>query len=237
MGWKRTGNHSYFYRSRREGGRVVSEYIGRGEVTSLCTQLDQIDRQERDERRAEEQAEREAAEREEREIAAWFDGIEAVAVGAMLAAGFHKHHGQRRRRRNGGDERRGGGQTPTTAEAKPPAKMTWDEFIGLVKRAESGDRKALHQFREALKSGDYANWTRWLCDSYGNPAGWLKTSLAIAASGKERPASLEASEAKMDQIRAELAGPDPTPIERLLAERAAVCWFAVNLYETIFSQT
>jgi hypothetical protein len=115
--------------------------------------------------------------------------------------------------------------------------MTWDEFIGLVKRAESGDRKALPQLREALKSGDYANWTRWLRDSYGNPAGWLKTSLAVAASGKDRLASVEASEAKMDQIRAELAGPDPTPIERLLAERAAVCWFAVNVYETIYSQS
>jgi hypothetical protein len=37
----------------------------------------------------------------------------------------------------------------------------------------------------------------------------------------------------MDQVCAELAGPDPSPIERLLAERAAVCWFAVTAYETI----
>ena len=36
---------------------------------------------------------------------------------------------------------------------------------------------------------------------------------------------------KMDALRAELAGPDPTPIERLLAERAAFCWLVLWKYE------
>jgi hypothetical protein len=103
MGWKQIGNHCYYYRSKREGGRVVSEYVGRGELAALTAQVEQIDRHNREEQRAEEQDEREADEREEREFAAWFDGIETLATGAMLAAGFHKHHGQWRRRRHGRD--------------------------------------------------------------------------------------------------------------------------------------
>jgi len=34
-----------------------------------------------------------------------------------------------------------------------------------------------------------------------------------------------------------LEGPNPTPIERLLAERASVCWFVVNWYEERFTNT
>lgn len=41
----------------------------------------------------------------------------------------------------------------------------------------------------------------------------------------------EAIRRKMESLRAELAGPEPTPIERLLAERAAYCWLVVWQYE------
>jgi hypothetical protein len=126
---------------------------------------------------------------------------------------------------------------PATAEAGPPAKMTWDELHALVRKAEGGDRKALPRLREALKSADHADWARWFRDNYGNPAEWLRTSLAREGPGKDRLASIEAAGANMEQIRDELAGPAPTPIERLLAERAATCWFTVNLYETLFSQS
>ena len=36
----------------------------------------------------------------------------------------------------------------------------------------------------------------------------------------------------IESVRAELAGPDPTPMERLLAERAALCWMLVNWHES-----
>jgi hypothetical protein len=36
---------------------------------------------------------------EERAVAEWFDGVQAVADAAMLAAGYHKHKGQWRRKR------------------------------------------------------------------------------------------------------------------------------------------
>jgi hypothetical protein len=126
---------------------------------------------------------------------------------------------------------------PATREGKPPAKMTSDELDELVKRAKKGDRKCLPQLREALKSGDYPNWSRWFRDQYGNPAEWLKDSLARMAGGEDNLAVWEASEATMDQLRKDLEGPNPTAVERLLAERAASCWFLVNFYETLYTQS
>jgi hypothetical protein len=35
----------------------------------------------------------------------------------------------------------------------------------------------------------------------------------------------------LDRVAAELAGPDPTPAERMLAETAALSWFALRLLE------
>ena len=32
-----------------------------------------------------------------------------------------------------------------------------------------------------------------------------------------------------------MEGPNPTPIERMLAERASLCWFIVNSYETAYA--
>ena len=33
---------------------------------------------------------------------------------------------------------------------------------------------------------------------------------------------------KLDALRDELAGPDPTPLERILSERVALTWFEAN---------
>jgi hypothetical protein len=48
--------------------------------------------------------------------------VEALADGAMLAAGFHKHRGQWRRRRHGGGERHDGGQDPRDGGSQAPCE-------------------------------------------------------------------------------------------------------------------
>ena len=58
------------------------------------------------------------------------------------------------------------------------------------------------------------------------------------ASSRKRPGKnvlvREAIDQKLDGLRAELEGPNPTPIERLLAERASLCWFIVHWYENAY---
>src|SRR5262245_15782375 len=39
---------------------------------------------------------------------------------------------------------------------------------------------------------------------------------------------------KLDLLREELAGPNPTPLERLLVERIVACWLHLHHLETIY---
>jgi hypothetical protein len=120
MAWKRIGNHSYYYESHREGGRVVSSYRGRGRFAMLCARLDQLTRHERKLKRGLVRDERDSAENEQRAITEWFDRVELVATGAMLATGFHKHPGQQWRKRPGENERRDGARKPGDSGAHAP---------------------------------------------------------------------------------------------------------------------
>lgn len=99
MGWETRRGGRYLYHKRRSGGRVVSAYVGHGEAVEALAGLEQanrteraIEREARREQRAREQAEEAALD----EVSAL---IEALATGALLAAGYHTHKGTWRRRR------------------------------------------------------------------------------------------------------------------------------------------
>lgn len=105
MGWKNINGRLYYYRSRREGDRVRTDYLGPAGHAELFSGLDAIDREEKEARREQERDERESVEREEAEVSAWFDRVEAVARAALDAAGYHQHkRGEWRRKRHGRDE-------------------------------------------------------------------------------------------------------------------------------------
>jgi hypothetical protein len=59
---------------------------------------------------------------------------------------------------------------------------------------------------------------------YGNMYGHAQDALLKTAAGKDI-AIQETMRRKIDAVRDELAGPDPTPLERILCERVALCWF------------
>jgi hypothetical protein len=40
MGWEQRGNNSYYYKKEREGSRVKSVYVGRGEVAHMISQFE-----------------------------------------------------------------------------------------------------------------------------------------------------------------------------------------------------
>ncbi len=98
MTWCRDGR--YYYRSRREGGRVISEYLGAGAVGAAAARCDE-------ERRAQIAAKFErdrAAHDEARQLEAALHDLARVSdellVETFAAAGYHRHHrGEWRRRR------------------------------------------------------------------------------------------------------------------------------------------
>lgn len=103
MSWEtRERGGRYYTRSRREGGRIVREYIGTGYVAELAAQLDELDRERREWERIEQRIARSEAEIQEAPIKALHDDVELLARGALLAAGYHRHHGGEWRRKRGG---------------------------------------------------------------------------------------------------------------------------------------
>jgi hypothetical protein len=96
-----------------------------------------------------------------------------------------------------------------------------DQLIAFLKRAEGGDRSTLPVLRKMLETPSFVD----VCG--GDLARQAERSLIDKAAGKNL-AFKEALTRKLELLQAELAGPDPTPLERLLAERVAACWLQLH---------
>ena len=99
MAWEKRGNRSYYYRKRREGHRIISEYMGCGQFVEAIATLDALDR----ERRAMERKMRWAELHEDRGLAREVDAvcgsIRALASATLVDTGFRTHKGQWRKKR------------------------------------------------------------------------------------------------------------------------------------------
>jgi hypothetical protein len=80
MGWEQRGKRKYFYRSRREDGRVVREYVGGGEDLEAAAKRDEAERAQR---------------AELKRIGVILDAlrivIDVLIEDQMIAAGYHRH--------------------------------------------------------------------------------------------------------------------------------------------------
>ena len=91
--WERRERGGLYYtRSRKEGGRVVREYVGCGILGELAAQLDAEERQRREEQAArwrDEQAELDALEAPVAELS---EALDLLVRAALLASGYHQHN-------------------------------------------------------------------------------------------------------------------------------------------------
>jgi hypothetical protein len=100
----------------------------------------------------------------------------------------------------------------------------------LVERAQNGDETTVPRIRELLKSpgavgtfgGDLAELVVW--------------SFTKSLVGKD-VAFREAVIRKLELLRAELLGANPTPVERILVERVLACWLQVQAAELRAAQS
>ena len=97
MAWERRGNGLYYYQKKRDGDRVVSEYVGTGAAADLIAD----DRAKRKQQRAAWRRERDAELEIDREIGDLVDVVKTLTAAALLATGHHTHRGQWRKRRHG----------------------------------------------------------------------------------------------------------------------------------------
>jgi hypothetical protein len=100
MGWEQRGNNRYFYRKEREGSRVKSVYVGRGEIAHMVAQLQSSSPLLERFARAMKSPQQVQQEKAEAALEQASDLIELITEASLLAAGFHTHKRQWRRMRN-----------------------------------------------------------------------------------------------------------------------------------------
>lgn len=98
MGWEARGNRKYYYRKKRQGKRVVSNYLGTGSHANSVAKKVELE-QNLKESELKQLIQQEA---EDRILNKMLDQLESTAVvlvrvGAMLG-GYYPHKGQWRRR-------------------------------------------------------------------------------------------------------------------------------------------
>ena len=99
-GERRERGGLYYTRSRKEGGRVVREYVGGGILGELAARTDELKRLEREERAAADGEEREMLEALDAPFTEAWEAAETLYRATLVAAGYRQHkRGEWRKKR------------------------------------------------------------------------------------------------------------------------------------------
>ena len=104
------------------------------------------------------------------------------------------------------------------------------ELKALMVRAHDGDEGALPKLREILREAPS------LAHKLMDPAKISERSAVALYASKDDLLAQEAIPVVLKQMRLELEGENPTPLERMLVERVVATWLQVQCYETLYAQ-
>ena len=99
MGCEERKGRLYYYAKEREGERVVSRYIGAGDLARVVEMMEAGRREDREVEREAWRSEVAAMEREDECAEKVFAAADKMMGAALRAAGFHQHKRQWRRKR------------------------------------------------------------------------------------------------------------------------------------------
>ena len=114
-------------------------------------------------------------------------------------------------------------------ELPDETKHALEELKALSEKAEAGDKGARRELRLALRRSTPAVIAR------ASDIGRKAQSMLIRTAAAGDPLVEEALKARLDVLRGEVAGEEPTPLEALLAERIVACWMLLELLEALHS--
>ena len=249
MGWKTINGHSYYYSCERVRGRVVTRYRGNGDLAAMVIALDASEARERAKEREEAKAFREV----ERAKAA---GVEKAIGGACRLVGFMVNGmmcelGYHRRKRGIWRNRRAKAMGTGIAglnlveDRREPGHVPLAEIDRLVAATQAGDDAARKRCHEIAMRGvqgdkgdkaalrDFAN-LYWADRARFRPVlekllNQPRDMLLAKGLGEDRTVAHVAIGYEMQSMADRLAGPNPSEIERLLADRAALCWLDAHV--------
>ena len=113
--------------------------------------------------------------------------------------------------------------------ATPTVPTDRKEMEKILQRARKGDESVLPAVREMLKDAGAV-------DRLGGDLSRMAEQALIRAATGENLSFREALILKLDLLRAELAGPAPAPLERLLVDRVVACWLQLHLADLFLAQ-
>jgi hypothetical protein len=116
-----------------------------------------------------------------------------------------------------------------TSKPSTTLPATADDLEQLLTRARRGDEGTLPRLRDFLHNPAVVDMLG------GDLARQVERSLVWPGAAQDL-AFREAVLRKLELLREELAGPNPTPVEKLLVERAVTCWLQVQFADLRFAQ-
>ena len=215
MALVRRGTKVYCYQSYRSRGRVTSRYVGSGELAIACDSLDALSRAQDARLRARFRKKTAALDAKLMDLnhrmrQTWLRYREtAGAADDLLAAWDGRVEGVFRE--------------AMSAAGCRQHKGTWrKKRMTARERAEAEER-----CRDLwVRLGDcQAEVRREVLARDGDPAARVVEELIDRVVGSH-PSGRAALAAEVARVRTDLEGPNPSPVEILLAERAAVSWLA-----------
>jgi hypothetical protein len=201
------GQLVHYYRHVRVGRRVTKKYVACGAEALRLAAEDERLRAVREAAGRADRLRREAAlraagrrvARADALLSQWSGRVTAIWREFMCAMGYHKHNNEWRRRRMAESER---GAPPAVPVGRPGDP----EVTAIVRIAFDANLNLIE-----------------VCG--GRLAQRVVNALVDLVAGKD-PYFRESVHRQLEEVCSDLEDRDPTPLGRLLARRAAVCWLA-----------
>jgi hypothetical protein len=108
---------------------------------------------------------------------------------------------------------------------------TVERLRGLFRRAEKGNKKAVPEIREILQKSPDLAWR------FMDFATFAECRFIENMTKDKDLASRETMEFQLASMREEIAGENPSPLERLLAERIVLTWLQIQLFEGLYASS
>ena len=115
--------------------------------------------------------------------------------------------------------------TPNVPSKAAPTGL--EQVQEFLRRAHEGDEATLPVLKEMLK-------VPGIVEHCGNLAAHVEETLVRNLAGQDL-AVREGLRRKLESLRAELGGPAPSPLERLLVERIVACWLHLHHLEANYA--
>jgi hypothetical protein len=219
MSWEKRGHKRYFYRTKKRNGHSVRTYYGSGEITELAATAEallRVQRQIEDRQRKRELEPLTTAETLLNELCEQSD---MLVHASLVAVGY------RRENRVHGDA-----HVNDNLQSKKIENAAREDVARLLEQATNRDVSVSPELRRLL------DYSPELWQGYGDLALQARNRWVKLGAG----ANLLMAECvvqKAAELRTEVAGNSPSPLEQLLADRVVACWLQVSFYDGVVAQT